>query len=181
MSHWKIIQGSEEALYFLTATLVEWQYVFVERIFFEIIINSLRHCQSVKELRIFAYVIMPNHLHLIASGTKEHPLSDTMRDFKQFTAKKIIHELQAIHKADILNAFRKAAVVDAKGNDYKIWTEGNHPIILENESMYREKLEYIHNNPVRKGFVEQPEHWTFSSARNYILNDHSVLKIECLY
>ena len=126
------------------------------------------------------YVVMPNHLHLICAGTASRPLSDTLRDFKQFTAKKIIEQLNMEKKTKLLRVLQHAALQDGKGNDFKIWMEGNHPVLMDSELMFREKLSYLHDNPVRKGYVEKPEHWLYSSARNYILDDHSIIKIECL-
>ncbi|MBI1804735.1 MAG: transposase [Ignavibacteria bacterium] len=180
MSHWKIIKEKETELYFLTATIVEWTPIFLSHKYFGVIIESLKHCQDKKELRIAGFVIMPNHLHMIAAGSTSHPLSETLRDFKHYTAVQIIKTLQEANQTRMLNIFQQAAAMDERSNIHKLWNEGNHPILVEDEYMFREKLNYLHDNPVRKGFVEQPEHWLYSSARNYILDDHSVLKIECL-
>lgn len=181
MSHWKIISGKETELYFLTATIVDWTHVFTSKKLFEVVIDSLRFCQEKKGLTIAGYVIMTNHLHTICAGSREHRLSDTMRDFKQFTAKRIIEEFRKSEQQKILELFRHAAALEGRGNEHKVWIEGNHPILVETELMFREKLEYIHDNPVRKGYVEKPEHWLYSSARNYMLADHSILRAECLH
>ncbi len=53
-------------------------------------------------------------------------------------------------------------------------------MLIEDGDFFDQKLNYIHDNPVRKGYVENPEHWKFSSARNYLLNDHSMIKVEIL-
>jgi putative transposase len=180
MSHWKIIKEKETEFYFLTTTIVEWTPVFLSHKYFEIIIESLKHCQEKKELRIAGYVIMPNHLHMIAAGSASHPLTETLRDFKHYTAAQLIKTLQEENQTRTLAIFQHVAEIDERGNSHKVWIEGNHPILVEDEHMFREKLNYLHDNPVRKGFVEQPEYWLYSSARNYILDDHSVLKIECL-
>ena len=79
-----------------------------------------------------------------------------------------------------LRIFRRAALEEGKGNDHKFWVEGLHPILVAEEYMFREKLNYIHNNPVRKGYVDSPEHWLYSSARNYNLGDQSILEVKCL-
>jgi putative transposase len=50
---------------------------------------------------------------------------------------------------------------------YQVWEEGSHPQLIESEIMMRQKLDYIHQNPVKRGYVDQPEHWRYSSARNY--------------
>jgi hypothetical protein len=69
---------------------------------------------------------------------------------------------------------------EGRGNKYKVWQEGFHPIGIDTAKFFQEKLEYLHNNPVRKGFVEEPEQWRYSSARNYLLDDHSIITVECL-
>jgi len=180
MPHWKFIPETENELYFLTSTVVDWTHIFTEPTYFEIIIKSLSYCQLQKELLIVGYVIMPNHLHIICGGSEKHKLSDIMRDFKQYTARKILDELRANGRWKEIAVFEKAALADGKGNDYKFWTVGTHPILLETAQKFQEKLNYIHNNPVRKGFVDAPEHWLYSSARNYISGDHSILKVECI-
>lgn len=180
MTHWKIIAGKENEYYYLTITIINWLAVFISQKYFEIITSSLKYCQDKKELRIAGFVIMTNHLHLICAGTLNHPLSDTIRDFKQFTAKKIIEALRDEKRNEILSNFREAANEDSRGNEHKIMIEGNHPILVEDEYMFRNKLSYMHDNPVRKGFVSQAEHWLYSSARNYYFNDHTILKIKCI-
>ncbi len=54
---------------------------------------------------------------------------------------------------------------------YQVWEEGNHSQIIESEVVMRQKLDYIHYNPVKRGYVDQPEHWRYSSARNYAGQD----------
>ncbi len=160
--------------------MTEHAFVFTSHNYFQTIIQSLKYCQEKKDLHLAGYVIMPNHVHLICAGSSEHQLSDTLRDLKQFTAKKIIEKLQTENRALQLGLFRDAAGQDGRGSNFRVWVEGNHPILSNSETMFREKLSHIHNNPVRKGYVEKPEHWLYSSARNYILGDHSITQVECL-
>ena len=83
MSQWKIILGVN--YYFITTTVVEWQSVFVAIPLFEIIIESLKFCQTHKDLHLHGYVIMPNHAHYIVSTNPPEKLSNIMRDFNRFT------------------------------------------------------------------------------------------------
>jgi len=163
--------------YYCTDTIVGWQCVFMSLPFFELIIESLRYCQSEKGLRIHGYVIMPNHLHSIISAANKN-LSDIIRDFKRFTSCKISDLLEETGNNRLMKYFSTAAERVGRGNDYKIWQSGSHPEAIVSYDFFLQKLNYIHNNPIRKGFVEQPEHWMFSSARNYILDDHSIIKID---
>lgn len=80
----------------------------------------------------------------------------------------------------MLAVFRAAAAEEGRGNKYKVWQEGFHPIAIDSEEFFHQKLNYLHDNPVRKGFVERPEHWMYSSARNYLLGDHSIISVECI-
>jgi putative transposase len=146
-----------DSLYFCTDVIVGWQYVFASAEFFETIIDSLEYCQENKGLRLHAYVIMPNHVHSIISASQGN-LSSIIRDYKRYTSGRISDLLGEAKNKRLLNYFRSVARREERENEYK----------------------YIHNNPVVKGYVERPEHWKFSSARNYILNDHSIIKVELL-
>jgi putative transposase len=61
--------------------------------------------------------------------------------------------------------------------DYKVRQNEYHPIAITSEKWFRQKMDYLHNNPVRKGFVEKPEDSMYGSARNWILDDDSIIKI----
>jgi REP element-mobilizing transposase RayT len=177
MSPWRIIEGVEH--YFVTSTIVGWQYVFTSIPYFEIIIESLRYCVEEKHLRVHAFVIMPNHAHYILSAAMGS-LSDIMRDFNTHTSRAITSELEREERTALLRVFRNAATVDGRGNNYKVWQEGFHPVALDSDYLIQQRLNYLHQNPVKKGFVEEPEYWKYSSARNYRINDQSLFKVECL-
>lgn len=80
----------------------------------------------------------------------------------------------------MLALFRAAAIQEGRGNNHKVWQEGFHPIAIETGKFFQEKLNYLHENPVRKGFVERPEYWRYSSARNYLMDDHSIIQVDVL-
>ena len=178
VSQWKIIPGHH--LYFVTTTIVEWQYVFTSIPYFEILIESLKHCIAHKGLHLHGYVIMSNHAHYLLSADPEKSLSDIMRDFNTHTSRQITALLKKEGKTNLLKVFKDAADAEGRGNDYKVWQEGFHPIAVETGHFVAQKLKYLHDNPVRKGYVDQPEHWRYSSARNYLLGDDSVIAVECL-
>jgi REP element-mobilizing transposase RayT len=124
---------------------------------------------------------MPNHAHYIVSADKSQNISHIMRDFNTHTSREITALLTEERKFSILQLFSQAAALEGRGNRYKVWQEGFHPIALETEDFIMQKLNYLHDNPVRKGYVEEPEHWKYSSARNYLLNDHTIIPVECLF
>lgn len=163
--------------YFCTDTIVGWQCVFTSAEFFQAVIDSFVYCRKEKGLKIHGYVIMPNHVHSILSACGGN-MSDILRDYKRFTSRKISSLLLEGGRRELTKYFGKAALYSGRGNDFKIWQSGSHAVAIFTEPFFRQKLEYIHQNPVRKGFVAQPEHWVYSSARNYILDDESVIEID---
>ncbi len=179
MGGWKIIPGQD--LYFVTTTIVEWQYIFTSTPYFEVLIQSLKYCIGHKGLHLHGYVIMPNHAHYILSSGQGRDLSDIMRDFNTHTSRMITSLLVPERRSGLLKVFREAALADMRGNTYKVWQEGFHPIALASEHFITQKLNYLHDNPVRKGYVDQPEYWRYSSARNYLQEDHSVIPVELMF
>ena len=104
-------------------------------------------------------------MHNIASSAD---LSRDMQRFKSYTAKRIIDYLeqtQATRVLELLALFKRAHKTESQ---YQVWEEGSHPQLIESEAVMRQKLDYIHQNPVKRGYVDLPEHWRHSSARNYL-------------
>jgi putative transposase len=153
------------SFYYSTCVIVAWLPVFQNEIYFKIIIESLNYCRLHKGLFLLGFVIMPSHVHLITSNTKETILSEIMRDFKTYTSRKIRRQLEKDKRTIYLHILENSAKNLPK-QQYRLWTDDYHPIALKSEKWFRQQLEYMHNNPVRKGFVEQPEYWKYSNARN---------------
>ncbi|MCX6134475.1 MAG: transposase [Ignavibacteriales bacterium] len=167
------------SLFFCTDVIVGWQYVFTSTEFFETIIDSLKYCQENKSLRLFGYVVMPNHVHSIVSAAQGN-LASIIRDYKRHTSWRISELLGEARNRRLLKYFHTVARREDRGNEHKIWQSGSHPVLIESSHFFEQKLEYIHNNPVTKGYVERPEDWKFSSARNYALGDNSIIKVDFL-
>jgi REP element-mobilizing transposase RayT len=150
--------------HFLTGTIVGWLPILGRPEAAQIVLDSWRFLQDHKRLEIFGYVIMENHVHLIASA---EDLGKEIGDFKSFTARKIIDLLQSRGDRGTLGQlelFRARHKVD---REYQFWQEGSQPKVILGDEMMLQKLEYIHNNPLRRGYVDDPTHWRYSSARNY--------------
>jgi putative transposase len=150
--------------YFITATTVHWLPLFNDPIIATILINSLQHLIDNRRITIHAYVIMKNHIHLVTAGGN---LSAEIAKFKSFTARKCIDTyLECDNKfiLDQLAFFKHKHKHDRK---YQFWQEGSHPQRIESEAMMEQKIAYIHHNPVRSGYVDYPELWRYSSARDY--------------
>jgi len=168
--------------YFLTLTVVDWIDVFARKNHRDAIIESLSYCQKEKGLVVFAYVIMTNHIHLMVNTNEPFLLKDTIRDFKKFTAKKILNQIQnepESRREWMLKLFSDKAASSEKHTNFKFWQEGNHAIELFSEKFVWDKINYIHMNPVRAGFVKEPHEWLYSSAPNYY-GFESILDIEIL-
>ena len=157
-------------LYFLTLTVVDWVDIFTRPVYKHIILDSLRYCLKEKGLEIYAWCLMSNHLHLLASAKEGTHLSDILRDFKKFTSKavlKAIQEENESRKTWLLNRFTYAAAIDSKASHFKFWQEGNEAKEIHSAFFLEQKLNYIHQNPVVTEIVSEPEHYLYSSAQDY--------------
>jgi len=153
----------------LTLTVVDWVDVFTRKSYMDIVVDSLKYCHDNKALVIYAFVIMPSHLHLMVSSETGH-LSATLRDMKRHTSKKIIDAIRKEPESRrewILEHFRKAASKHKRNNEFQVWMHHNHPVELFSNKFIWQRLDYIHYNPVEAGLVESPEDYLYSSARNY--------------
>jgi putative transposase len=150
--------------YFMTCTVVGWLPVFTRPETVNIIFDSWRYLARHDSFSLHGYVVLENHLHFIASAPN---IGDTVKRFKSFTAKQILGLLESQRVETLLEQFRFQKRAHKTGSDYQFWEEGSHPQQIGSEEMMRQKLEYIHNNPVKRGYVDDPCHWRYSSARNY--------------
>ena len=94
--------------------------------------------------------------------------------------KEISRQLESDRQKLFLYVFKKAAEGETGNRKYKVWQDEYHPQLVYLDSVCYQKLEWMHNNPLRKGFIEKPEDWVYSSARNYAVGDYSILKVELL-
>jgi len=150
--------------HFLTGTIVGWLPIFGRPEVAEVLLDSWRFLQVQNRMELFGYVIMENHVHLIASA---YDLSKEIGDFKSFTARQIIDLLQSRGDHGALRQLELFRARHKSDRDYQFWQEGSHPQVIGDEEVMWQKLEYIHNNPLRRGYVDDPTHWRYSSARNY--------------
>jgi REP element-mobilizing transposase RayT len=150
--------------HFITCTVVEWLPVFTRKDSAQILLDSWKFLQTEGRIKLFAYVILENHVHFIAAGDE---LGKEIGDFKSYTARRLIDLLRAAKATTILDqlAFRKKR--HKHDREYQFWQEGSQPKQISSEAMMWQKIDYIHNNPVNRGYVDDPAHWRYSSARNY--------------
>ncbi|MBI2429048.1 MAG: transposase [Ignavibacteriales bacterium] len=150
--------------HFVTCTVVNWLPIFSHPYLAQVLLDSLTFLQNEKRLCVYGYVILENHLHLIASSPD---LSKELGDFKSFTAVTIVRLLNERHMRSLLDELRRHKLAHKTDREHQVWQEGSHPQEIISETMFRQKLNYIHNNPVRRGYVSDPLHWRYSSAENY--------------
>lgn len=157
-----------EGEFFITLTIVGWIDLFTRRDYADLILKNLNYCIESKGLRVFAFCIMPSHLHLIASTDDGIHLSDVLRDFKSYTAKELIKAVethpQESRKEWLLHMFKYFAKGNSHAQQYQVWQQHNHPIDLHSHELFQQRLDYIHNNPVMAGIVGEPHHYLYSSA-----------------
>jgi REP element-mobilizing transposase RayT len=169
------------APYFLTFQVLYWIDIFSRRVYRDIFIDSLKHCKKEKALKVHAYVIMTNHVHLILSSP-EGNLSNIIRDIKGYTSKTIIEatDQKTESRRKWMRAlFSFAGKKNKRNSEFQFWTQENHPEELISKSFTDQKLNYIHNNPVEAGYVFKPEDWIYSSASNYA-GMESIMEIDLI-
>lgn len=158
-------------LYFVTTTVVNWIDIFSRPKYKHIIIESLAFCQKNKGLEIYAWVLMPNHLHFIIGAENLEQVQTVLRDFKKFTSKKIIAELQEdiqeSRREWMLQLFKQAGEKNQKISKYHFWQDGCYTEVISSLKFFKQKLDYIHQNPVRAEFVRYPQDYLYSSAIDY--------------
>ncbi len=166
--HYRIYDQAKP--YFITMTVVDWIDVFMRKNHKIAIVESLQYCQKKKGLEIFGWCLMPSHLHMIIRAGEGYNLSDILRDFKRHTSKTVLNQIieePESRREWMLEAFEKAGTKSSKHYKYKFWQDGSHPVELLSEKFIRQKLDYIHNNPVEEMLVASACEYLFSSARNY--------------
>jgi putative transposase len=161
---------NQERPYFVTFSVIRWIDVFTRREYKHILVDSLKYCRANNGLELYAWVIMSNHVHLII-GTKDKPMQDILRDIKRHTSKtltKAISEnMQESRREWMLWFFEREGKGNPNNEQYQFWQQGSHPIELWSNEVIDQKLDYLHDNPVTAGWVDEPEHYLYSSARDY--------------
>ena len=153
-----------EHLYFITCTIVARLPVFAYPRFTAIVLDSWRFLQRERSVQIFGYVILENHLHSLARCPD---LSEQVGRFKSYTARCIIDSMVESGFKTLLQELRFFKLHHKTDQAHQLWQEGSHPEQITSDDMMLQKLEYMHNNPIRRGYVDGPTHWRYSSARNY--------------
>ena len=165
MEHYRI--SSEASVYYVTFSVVEWLPVFVAEAPCKIITDSLNYCQREKGLRVNAFVIMPTHMHAIVFDAEfdVERLQGTLTDFRKFTGRQLA-DYCSLHSPPSFQEVLKATA--GTDRERRLWQPSKHPVAITSQSFWQVKLNYLHENPVRKGLVLKAAYWRFSSAAYYV-------------
>ncbi|MGB5238469.1 MAG: transposase [Flavobacteriaceae bacterium] len=168
------------AAYFISFATVYWIDLFTREKYFSILEKSITYCREKKDMEVYAYCFMPSHVHMIFRSVIGDP-SGLIRDFKGYSSRRLLKGIEEnsleSRRKWLLELFKRAAKNKSNVTRRQLWQHHNKPIELWSTGVIKQKIEYIHRNPVVSGFVTRPEDWKYSSARNY-QEDHSVMKID---
>lgn len=161
----------QNTVYFLTLTVLDWMDVFVRKEYKLEVVDSLNYCVRNKGLELYAWCLMSNHLHLLGRTKEPFKMSEFLRDFKKFVTKKVLGSLEnesfESRKTWILERMKRRGSQLKNVEKYRFWENGNHPVFIESTKFFEQKLNYTPMNPVKAMIVKEPEHYLFSSARDY--------------
>ena len=161
--------------YFVTFTVVEWLPIFTTSSCCEILVKSLLYCREHKGLEIYAWVILDNHFHAVLAAPE---LAGTLTDLKRFTARALLAQIKVEKREWLINQLAYYCAAHKTWSEHQIWQEGSHPQEIGSDEMMGQKIEYIHNNPVARGWVVGQEHWRYSSAHEWLVGGHPLFKCD---
>lgn len=160
-----------EGLYFISFAVVGWLDVFIRNEYKDLFLESVRFCQKEKGLEIHAWCIMSSHVHLVFRSVKGQKPELLIGDLKRFTSRSIVKAIMEHPKESrkdfLLEAFRKEAEKSSNVTHYQFWRHDNKPIELWSNRVIKQKIDYIHQNPVEAGLVFRAEDYRYSSAIDY--------------
>ena len=174
---WKNMDG-DTTLFFITATITEWKPLLAEHEPRAILLKDLDFYRAKYLCGILAYVVMPEHYHLVVEFKQAGDLHGWLRDLQGHTSNEISKWLRATADADELAVYVRHA---NGGSKLAIWKEQARAAGIVSEAVLRTKIDYIHKNPLTRGLVDEPGEWPWSSWRNYYLDDDTVFRVDKLW
>jgi putative transposase len=167
----------EGHVYYITTVVYDRLPIFTRPSFVIPLLDSLNFYRHQRAFKLLGYVIMPEHLHLILWPFGDPTIPDIMRDYKKFTARRIIRQAQVEGIDEWLTASKRAGQETERSMN-KVWQDSYWDTNIYTERFLRQKLDYIHHNPVRAGLVEAPEDYAYSSYRNYMYGEERLIEID---
>ena len=161
-SRYKIYEPTHP--HFVTCTVLHWLPLFTRQESVDIVLQCLRYLQQNDDFKLYAYVVLENHIHMVVQS---NDIGKSMESFKKYTANELLKLLQKENVKTILDQLRFYKKAHRVDKIYQIWEEGYHPKLMQTDAMIINKINYIHQNPVKRGYVDEATHWRYSSARDY--------------
>lgn len=167
----------EGHIYYITTVIYNRLRIFARPSFVIPLLDSLNFYRYTQGFKLLGYVIMPDHIHFIIWPSAKMDIGNLMRSFKEFTAKRIIQLAEVEGIADWVKAFRQAGA-ETRRSKNKVWQDSYWDENVFTEDFLKQKLHYMHLNPVRAGLVSQPEDYPYSSHRNYEYDQEWLIEID---
>lgn len=173
----KPAEFNPDYLYFITTTAENHAYHFAENWARQILLDSFHFLHTTGRIILYAFVIMPNHIHFIARFNVDYSPADMMRDFKRHTARQLIERFRLENNQYILDVMRSAN--RAYNQEYKVWEDGYDAREIFTQKFLEQKMSYLHNNPCQEHWqlAETPETYIWSSARFYMTDQECIIPI----
>ncbi len=165
-------------LYFVTTSAVRRAHIFQRDLVKRILVDSLNTGRILGQYELFAFVVMPNHIHFIVRGLNSYTPGDIVRELKKATANLILRQYKVEENQAAL-AFCESAVKPGQRQQYAIWEDEYQAKNVFSPDFLRQKLDYIHNNPVQPHWhlAERPEDYPWSSARFYLMGQPTLIPL----
>ncbi len=163
-----------DEVYFWTDTIKDWKHLLKQDKYKELIISSWQELVSRDTIIVYAYVIMPNHLHVVWEMKEPNGKEIAHASFNKFTSHQILNDLKIKHPK-VLPYFK----VEEPERNYRIWQRDPLAILMDSKDKIEQKIEYIHNNPLQErwNLAKIPEEYIWSSANFYSngKDEHGIL------
>jgi putative transposase len=166
-------------LYFVTTKANSYLHVFEREAIRRLILDTLDTFRLRHWMKLYAFVIMPNHIHLISQFSEENPIDAVIRNFKHHSADRILRLLKAENDVETLHKL-EVTRKDSSKIAYAVWESGYMAKDIMTIDFMQQKLEYIHANPCQAHWQlsETPEDYLWSSAKFYVTNESCIIPID---
>jgi len=155
-------------IYFYTATILDWKHLLRPDKFKQIVLDSITHLIQKEKVKVYGFVIMPNHIHLIWENLTMNGKEKPHASFMKFTGHRFLEEL-SVNDPLLLEQFK----VDKDSRKHQFWQRNALPIRLYDRKILEQKLNYIHLNPLQEhwNLVTDPNDYLYSSCSFYEKED----------
>ena len=156
-----------QQMVFITTTVKNWTPIFSNEQIAEIVILQFHETMLFNRISIVAYALMPSHIHALLGLKEIKRLSKALQSFKSLSARKV----RPLLPQEKMPAFWN-------GTSYQFWKPRFDDLIIWSDKQFQIKVNYIHQNPVKAGLVEQAVDYKFSSAGDWILGERGLIPVE---